>query len=113
MDSLKISHEALCVAITELAHLYGYKVARFRPALTNKGWRTPVAGDGAGWPDMTIAKKDADGITKIIILEVKCGKDKPKPAQEAWLELLSKAPGVVVRVVRPEDWDETVLLLQG
>ena len=43
-------------AIVELARLLGYRVAHFRAAKTAHGWRTPVAADGAGWPDLTLAK---------------------------------------------------------
>lgn len=36
--------------VIELAHILGWTVAHFRPALTKHGWRTPVQADGAGFP---------------------------------------------------------------
>jgi hypothetical protein len=43
-------------AVIALAKLKGWKVAHFRPALTSKGWRTPMQGD-KGFPDLVLARK--------------------------------------------------------
>jgi hypothetical protein len=40
-------------AIIDLDCLLGYRVAHFRPAKTDHGWRTAVSANGAGWPDLT------------------------------------------------------------
>lgn len=38
--------------ILDAAQLLGWRTAHFRPARTNHGWRTPVEGDGKGFPDL-------------------------------------------------------------
>jgi hypothetical protein len=43
-------------AVIDLPHLLGWRAAHFRPARTATGWRTPVAADGAGFPDLVPAK---------------------------------------------------------
>lgn len=51
---------------TDLATLYGWTYAHFRPARTNKGWRTPVEGPGgAGWPDYVLWRE------RVIFVELK------------------------------------------
>jgi len=40
----------------DYAHLCGWEATHFRPAWTEKGWRTPVMGDGAGFPDWFLMK---------------------------------------------------------
>lgn len=39
-------------AVIDVLRLHGFLVAHFRPARTDKGWATPVAADGAGFPDL-------------------------------------------------------------
>jgi hypothetical protein len=39
--------------VTDAAELYGWQWAHFRPARTERGWRTPVSGPlGAGFPQV-------------------------------------------------------------
>ncbi len=40
--------------IVEMAHLFGWKVASFRPGGSKKGFRTPVKYDGKGYVDLTL-----------------------------------------------------------
>ncbi|MGH7642835.1 MAG: hypothetical protein ACRENX_07470 [Candidatus Dormibacteria bacterium] len=43
MSPAKVATEAdLLRTVLAVAHLYGYRAAHFRPALTRHGWRTPV-----------------------------------------------------------------------
>jgi VRR-NUC domain len=83
----------------DLAHLYHLLVAHFRPAQTVKGWRTPVAADGKGWPDLVIA-----GPGGMLYREVKGEEDALTPEQEMWLAALRVA-GADVAVWRPGDWE--------
>lgn len=85
--------------IVELCHLLGWRVAHFRPAWTGRGWRTPVQGDGAGFPDIIAARG-----ARVIAAELKVGKGKPTAEQLEWLAVLAAA-GVVTTVWRPEDFD--------
>ena len=58
----------LQAAVIEVAHLFGWRCAHFRPAMTKHGWRTPVAADGAGWPDLLLCRE------RTIAVELKSAK---------------------------------------
>jgi len=90
--------------VIQYAKLRGWVVAHFRPALTDKGWRTPVQGD-AGFPDLVLARRG-----HIIFMELKSEKGKLSREQESWLDAL-EGPGVVVDVFKPSDWPEIEHLL--
>jgi hypothetical protein len=85
--------------VIELAQLYRWRVAHFRPARTAKGWRTAVSADGAGFPDLVLVR---DGV--LIFAELKTDKGQVSDAQQAWLDSLSGTPGIHVSVWRPRDW---------
>ena len=73
-------------AIIEYAHLHGWHVAHFRPGLTQAGnWRTAVAADGAGFPDLVLVRE------RVVFVEVKGHRGKLSPAQEWWQGRLSVA----------------------
>ena len=43
--------------VTDLAELFGWSWAHFRPAQTARGWRTSVSGPlGAGFPDLVLVR---------------------------------------------------------
>ena len=86
--------------IIDLAHLYGWRIAHFRPALRQSGgYSTPVGADGAGWPDLTLVKGE-----KLIFAEIKSDAGKTSPNQDIWL-LALKLTGAEVYVWKPENWD--------
>ena len=91
--SLDATEDAFQKAVIKLAHDRGWKVAHFRPALTAKGWRTPMEGD-TGYPDLTLAR---NGVT--LHWELKAKGNKPSKDQEAWAVALGG------RVLWPKDWD--------
>ena len=66
-------------AVVDLAHMFGWKVASFRPAQTGKGWRTPVKYDGKGYPDLTLVHHDC-----VIFAELKAAKGTMSDEQETW-----------------------------
>jgi hypothetical protein len=84
--------------VIELSHIFGWYVAHFRPALTKHGWRTPVAADGEGYPDLSIVRE------RVIWLELKREKTHCTPAQIEWLRCLVAA-GAEVYVPRPRNFD--------
>lgn len=84
-------------AVIELAHLFGWSVAHFRAARTAHGWRTPVAADGAGWPDLVLVRE------RIAFAELKSARGTMSTAQIAWLERLTKA-GAETHVWTPTEW---------
>jgi hypothetical protein len=86
-------------SVVELAHLFGWRVAHFRPARTAGGWRTPVSADGAGWPDLTMVRG-----SRLVFCELKSRSGKLSDGQQVWLDVLS-AVGEV-HVWRPEHWTD-------
>jgi hypothetical protein len=98
-----MSEAQLMDAIAELAQVRGFMVHHQRPARTAEGWRSAVAYDGRGWPDLVIV-----GHGRCLIVEVKSDKGKVTLEQHAWLDLL-RDTCVEVYVIRPADWrDGTV-----
>ena len=59
----------------------GWLVAHFRPARTERGWRTPGQYDAQGFPDLAIAR---NGVVDLI--EVKSGRGRISEHQTRWLE---------------------------
>jgi hypothetical protein len=67
--------------VIHLARLYGWRCAHFRPARTEKGWRTPVQADGKGFPDLVLVRGP-----ELIAAELKADKGRVSPEQQAWLD---------------------------
>ena len=85
-------------AVIDTARIFGYRVAHFRPAQTKHGWRTAVAGDGAGFPDCVIV-----GNGRVLYRELKVGRNTLSDEQAGWLEALREA-GVDAGVWTDADW---------
>lgn len=102
-----ISERAFTAQIIQLAHLYKWRVAHFRPALTQRGrWVTAVQGDGAGFPDLVMVRGD-----RVIFVELKTAKGKLSEQQERWyMDLLAWSAhlgkAALVTVWRPADFEE-------
>lgn len=85
--------------IIDLAHLCGWRVAHFRPAMNRRGeWRTPVAADGAGFPDLVLIRD------RVIFAELKSDRGRLSDGQRQWIAALGDA-GCEVHVWRPADFD--------
>lgn len=85
--------------IIEYAQLKGWRVAHFRPALTEKGWRTAVSADGAGFPDLVLVRD------RVIFAEVKAKSGKATVEQTVWGEALLVA-GSEYYLWRPSQWPD-------
>lgn len=86
-------------AVVDLAHMFGWRVASFRPAGTGKGWRTPVKYDGKGYPDLTLVHPTG----YIIFAEMKSDKGRTSPDQDNWALILSACSiQIEERIDRPE-----------
>lgn len=90
----------LQTAVIECARLLGWRVAHFRPGMNQRGrWMTAVQGDGAGFPDLVMARRG-----RLIFAELKAEKGRMSAEQDAWMEAL-RVPGVTVAVFFPRDWE--------
>lgn len=99
-------------AVVDLAHTFGWRVAGFRPARTQHGWRTPVKYDGKGWPDLTMVHPSG----RIIFAELKTDRGALSAEQAEWADTFVAAiaadrralgvPSMVeYHVWRPRDGD--------
>lgn len=92
-----ITEAQLQEAVIDAAHVLGLYVAHFRPAKTAHGWRTPVAADGKGWPDLVIVG------TGVLYRELKRESERQSKFQRVWEERLVAA-GADFDVWRPSHW---------
>lgn len=92
-----VPESAFQAQVIELAHVLGWRVAHFRPARTTHGWRTAVAADGCGFPDLVLVRD------RLVVAELKGRKGRLTGDQRAWLDALAAA-GVETYLWRPEDW---------
>ena len=99
LAGLPPTEDQFVVRIIELAKATGWLVTHFRPARTQRGWRTPVQGD-KGFPDLVLAR---DGV--VLIRECKVDTTRPNPGQRAWLAEI----GPLGAVWRPRDWDPVIV----
>ena len=81
-----ISEKAFTAQVIQLAQRLGWKVAHFRPAMTAKGWRTAVQGDGVGFPDLVLVHRKK---CRLIFAELKRETGEPSPEQHEWLDDLT------------------------
>jgi hypothetical protein len=89
--------------VLELAAMLGWSAAHFRPALTSRGWRTPVQGNlGAGFPDLVLVSPLR---RRLLFVELKSDVGRVSADQAAVLAAL-EAAGAQCRVWRPRDFDE-------
>ena len=87
-------------AVIECARLLGWRVAHFRPALTARGWRTPVEADGAGFPDLVMVRAGV-----LLFVELKAVRGRLSDAQVEWVDALAACrQDVRMLVWRPADW---------
>lgn len=98
MAKLKpISEDEFQQQVIDLAHAYGWKVAHFRKARVKvKGketWRTAVAADGKGFPDLVLARNG-------VVLHRECKTDTGTVSHEQ-LDWLQELRG---KIWRPKFW---------
>jgi hypothetical protein len=94
-----VTERQLQLSVLVLARLRGFAVAHFRPGRTLRGgWRTPVAADGAGWPDLVLVKDN-----RCLFRELKGDGGRLRPEQVAWIARLIAA-GQDARIWTATDW---------
>lgn len=110
----QIDEQTLQYAIIEAARLFGWKVAHFRAARTARGWRTPVAADGKGFPDLVLCHP---GRRRLIFAELKSTRGRLSAEQHEWLGVLGDVADVAQQVDvylwTPDDWPDRVLEVLG
>lgn len=89
--------------VVDMAHLFKWRLAHFRPAMTQAGnWITAMQGD-KGFPDLVLVRG-----TTVLFVELKSEKGRISPEQRQWLddlELVAAATNhVEVHVWRPGHW---------
>lgn len=92
----------LLAGVLDLARVLGWRRAHFRPGRTGRGWRTPVAGDGAGWPDLVLVRPP-----RLVVAELKSATGRIASDQRAWIADLA-ASGVETFVWRPIDYPDAI-----
>jgi hypothetical protein len=102
-----VSEEDLLAAVLDLARLRRWRSFHARPAVTGKGVRTAVQGDGVGFPDLLLVRSPRQ-----IVAELK-RQDAPAElplSQRLWM---SAFHGIAERHVwRPSDLPEIARILQ-
>lgn len=92
--------------VTQAAEMLGWSWAHFRPAMTTKGWRTPVSGPlGAGFVDLVMVRGD-----RLIMAELKSQAGRLTPVQRNVLDVLR--PAAEVHVWRPADLEIVMEVLR-
>lgn len=93
----------LLAATIDLARLHGWRTIHVRPARTTQSWRTPVQGDGKGFPDLLMVRGD-----RLLAVELKSSVDaRLRPEQVAWLDALRRA-GAETAVWYPNHWPDEI-----
>jgi hypothetical protein len=93
-----MTEDDLLRAVLDMARLFGLRTAHFRPAQSKAGnWITAVAGDGKGYPDLTIV-----GPGGLMFRELKSSRGAPTPEQKDWILRLRSA-GADAAIWRPAD----------
>ena len=92
--------------VTDAAELFGWSWAHFRPARTERGWRTPVSGPlGAGFPDLILCRGGS-----LIAAECKSQDGRLRPDQRDVLDTLGQA--IPVYTWRPADLPQVLEILR-
>ena len=93
-----ISESVFTTQVIQMARVFKWRVAHFRPAMTKRGrWVTAVQGDGAGFPDLIMLRHN-----RRIMAELKAAKGRTTPEQVTWLAA-AKDADFEVYIWRPKD----------
>lgn len=88
--------------VIEYAQARGWKVAHFRKARTKKGWRTAVAANGKGFPDLLMVHPENRWT---IAAELKVPPNELSEEQEDWISWLERGRTPAYWWY-PKDWEE-------
>lgn len=96
--------------VIDYARRRGWRVAHFRKAQNQRGdWRTPVAADGKGFPDLVLVRD------RVLFIELKTDVGRLTREQKLWRDALlragigsHRAGSADYDVWRPRDWNRIV-----
>lgn len=94
-----VTEDVFQAVVIDVARLFGWRVAHFRPGRTATGWRTAVSGDGAGFPDLVLVRPG-----RVLFRELKVGRGELRADQAAWRDALLDAHQDWA-LWRPSDWE--------
>jgi hypothetical protein len=104
MKRQRLTGRDLQKAIIDLAHTHQWRVCHFASVpITRRGktfYATPVEGDGKGWPDLFLVRRE-----RALAVEVKGDGDRLRPDQERWLADLMAA-GIPTFVCGRQQWED-------
>jgi hypothetical protein len=107
MKQIPVSEKDFQKSVIELAQTLGWRVAHFRAARTKHGWATPVAADGAGFPDLCMMRYE-----RTVFMELKrSGVRKVRPEQEEWHTVIRRTT-CEMYVFNPADTDAILEVLR-
>lgn len=95
--SADVSEKDFQKTVTDALTLFGWRWCHFRPARTQRGWRTALSGS-PGFPDIAAVRGE-----RILYVELKAANGKLRDEQQSWLSALGAA-GAEVHCWRPSDW---------
>jgi len=101
---IKQSEDSFQSQLIELAHTFGWYCAHFRPAKTEKGWRTSVSADGKGFPDLVLARD------RVLFIECKSEAGVMSKDQLYWRHVLLQS-GAEYYEWKPDMWHDIVKIL--
>jgi hypothetical protein len=109
-----ITEEQFSTQVESLLNMFGWHWAHFRPARTEKGWRTAISGMGKGFPDYICLRGE-----RMVIMELKSEKGKVSPEQKAWYDKFIESRQHYVKgdfpevyIWRPVDFDSIIECLR-
>ncbi len=106
---IKIREEEFQQQVIDMAHLYGWKIAHFRPGMNRRGqWQTAVSGDGAGFPDNFLVRR---ATRHSLVAELKIPPNPLTEKQNEWLDDCEIC-GIPAYVWTPDDWAEIESVLK-
>jgi hypothetical protein len=95
--AVNVSERDFQQTVTDALTAFGWRWIHFRPARTERGWRTAISGS-PGYPDISAVRGK-----RILFIELKAMNGKMRDEQRAWLSALGAA-GAEVHCWRPDEW---------
>jgi hypothetical protein len=94
--AVNVSERDFQQTVTDALTAFGWRWVLFRPARTERGWRTALSGS-PGYPDISAVRGD-----RILFVELKSANGKMRDEQRAWLSALGAA-GAEIHCWRASD----------